>query len=115
MKDFHLEKFPVTSENGVEYLVIITRDKQYPMKVEVDLFEKKGKRNIFGKEKNRSLNVDAMGYGSLYNEKEWDYDYIAMAINEVKKYEQRIMNQIITNAKKAVNELKFQEWDGNAE
>lgn len=115
MTELYLEKFPVTSHNGMEYLVTVQEDRNDVRYVDVRLYEKIGKKNIFGKEKLRFLNRGFMGYGSLYDEKKWDYDYIAMATNEVKDYEQRIMNQINANAKKIANELKFQKWDGNIE
>ena len=112
MSKLYLEKFPITSKSGTEYLVIISEDPFYNDSVEVALYEKLNKKTIFGKEKIRALNREHGGFFPSYEESKWGYDYKAMAINEVKKFEESIKEKIEKNAKRLANELKFNDWDG---
>lgn len=113
MKDnFYLSKYPVTSESGREYRVDIYPD-IFDDYVVCIVYEPVEKRTIFGGKKVRFRAINYSGFlRALYDEKRWGYDYIAIAHNEIKEYEQTTRDELehVANRKEAVN--KFENWDG---
>lgn len=115
MSKMYLEKFPVTSDNGNEYLLII-RDSPVFIKAHVDvsLYKKVVKESILGNKKIRlqKLNVNTSGYGASYEEEEWNYDYKKMAINEVVGYENNLNKQDKHEIRQENSKASFHNWDG---
>ncbi len=109
-----LKKFPVVSKTNIEYLVEIYPVRQMEKAVEVCVYKTKKRQGWFGRVKvdATAINVDWAG-GEIYTENgEWDYDYKAMAINEIIKYENSIKEKIEHEAKRKEGVKMFEEWDG---
>jgi hypothetical protein len=105
MGEFYLEKYPVISENGDEYLVSVFQSIAYKH-VQAEIHVKR--KGLFGRKKFERVNW------SLYEEPEWKYDYRAIAMNEVKKYENRIERQRQHEINQKQGAKRFEEWDGRA-
>ena len=114
LSDLYLEKFPVVTETGNEYLAVIKESDMFDKTVEVFLIEQYEHKGLFGrvKTKYKQLNKHFIGGGRLYDEKSWEYDYKAMAINEAVEYEKRIKERSDHEANRKKGAKRFEEWDG---
>ncbi|KAA6472130.1 hypothetical protein [Bacillus swezeyi] len=109
MSQFHLFKYPVTSKEGNEYAVSIYDERYSSNTVRVSLYKKT--QGFFRKEKFKCL-TGSGNWAPCYDEKEWKYDYIAMAINEVIRYENSIKEKIEHENKRKVAFKMFEKWSG---
>ncbi|MFT0803340.1 hypothetical protein VSK91_21970 [Bacillus swezeyi] len=112
MSKFYLYKYPVTSVEGNEYAVSIYDEKYSSNSVRVSLYKKV--RGFFGKEKFKCL-TGSGNWAPCYDEKEWRYDYIEMAINEIIKYENSIKEKNEHENKRKVAFEMFEKWSGKEE
>ena len=115
MSKMYLEKFPVTYDNGNEYLLMIRNSPVFGKKyVDVSLYKKIVKESIFKNKKIKlqKLNVNGSGYGAQYEEKLWNYDYKEMAINEVIGYEIKLNEQKQHEINRENGKVQFENWDG---
>jgi hypothetical protein len=88
MSEFYLSKYPVVSDSGKEYRVDIYPDHLYARHVICGIFTVVEKRNIFGKERKKFRQLNNTNIGrTIYEEKKFNYDYIAIAREEIKAYE----------------------------
>lgn len=115
MSDFYLSKYPVVSESGKEYRVDVCPDHIYGNHVMCGIFEVQIRRNIFGvkREKLVQLNNTSM-FRDIYKEDDWNYDYTAVAKNEIKKYENRLEKEAEQARRRKDGVSKFNEWDGRS-
>lgn len=113
MSEFQLEKFPVVSENGNEYLVSVFQDTHWHKHVTARVYVKR--KGLFGRDKFVCIQGGNMFDRSVYDEEKWNYDYIAVAMNEVRKYENRIAREIQHEINRKEGAKRFEEWNGGAE
>lgn len=112
MSEFHLFKYPITSVEGNEYAVSIYEARYSADLVKVSLYKKV--RGIFGREKFKCL-TDSGNFAPCYDEKKWNYDYIAMAKNEVVLYEKSLREKVEHENKRKTAINKFEQWKGREE
>jgi len=114
MSKMYLAKFPVTYDNGNEYLSIIRDSPKSNRHVDVSLYKKVVKESIFENKKIKlqKLNVNGSGYGAQYEEELWNYDYKEMAINEVIGYEIKLNEQKQHEISREKSKVSFENWDG---
>lgn len=105
MSEFYLEKYPVISENGDEYLVSVFPTIAYKH-VNAEVYVKR--KGLFGRKKFMLVNW------SIYEESEWNYDYRAIAMNEIKKYENRVERQNQHEINRKQGAKRFEQWNGRA-
>ncbi len=115
LSDFQIEKFPVISEAGNEYLVKVNPARYSYGVVEISVYKTVEKRGLFGgtKIKYVAINEDVFGEGTYYPEMgEWNYDYRAMAINEIIGYENSVKERIKHEEDRMAAVRAFEEWNG---
>lgn len=105
-----MKKFPVISENGNEYLVRIHQGTLADGLLRVDVYQKRV--GLFGIRRNKKLNNRRCDY-SHYNEAKWEYDYIEMAQNAIRKVEYQVAESKRVVVLREYNAKKFEEWDGD--
>jgi hypothetical protein len=112
MGEFYLEKYPVMSANGNEYLVSVFQDHYAYKHVNAQVYIKR--KGLFGREKFVCVSGGNMFDRSIYLETEWNYDYKAIALNEVKKYENTLESQRLHELNRKEGAKRFEDWDGRA-
>lgn len=109
MSSLYLEKFPVISETGNEYLATVENVRNLERTVEITIYKPRTKKGIFGRSK---IICEPVG-GSCYQEDGgWNYDYKAMAINEIIRYENSVKNQVKHEDNRKEGVKQFEDWDG---
>lgn len=104
-----LSKFPVTSKNGIKYLVEITERVWDNYEVCVYL----RKTGLFGIKYNKLVNPTVIGHGGNWlSGNKFDYDFIEMAKYEIEKFENEVQAQITKDNLISINTAKFNAWDG---
>ncbi|MEH6941622.1 hypothetical protein [Bacillus sp. JJ722] len=110
MAELYLEKFPVVSSNGNEYLVNVYEDEFGFTRSEVYVRTK----GWFGREKFKHI-FGGMFEGGYYDLEKWDYDFVRIAKNTVYAYESKNAAKLLHEKRKAQGVAKFNEWDGECE
>jgi hypothetical protein len=114
-----LNKFPVTSSNGVDYLVEIEQHHHYKYIFTVTLFKKRIIK-LFNKEiniPNKMLYSKSFGLAThLYSFQDVKYllrlDYIEMTKMTIKEFEDKCMFQDEFGTTDINERLKFYGWNG---
>lgn len=103
-----MKKFPVISENGIEYLVEIrnTLFDYYAVSVYV-------KRKIFGITYNSHINFEELGGSPWYCGLKYDYNFVEMAREEIASIEAELAEDNRREKMRELGASKFEEWDGN--
>lgn len=109
MTKYYLSKYPVISEKGNLYRVDICEDRLFEDTVVCTLYKKE--RGIFGGTKWERLNGGSFNR-SCYCESSWEYDYVEIAKEEVKKYEKLVDTQKDSDRKRREGMKKFGDWGG---
>lgn len=104
-----MKKFPVTSEYGNEYEVQFYRDTTAFGGLQVEVYEHYIGR--FRKPRMKQVNRELSKH-SYYDEVAWNYDYVGMAKQEVRKYENSIAEKLLRKRLEAEGLEAFAEWDG---
>lgn len=105
-----LEKFPVISSNGNEYLVKVKECFLFVAHYEIRVYEKY--TGWFGRERYRLLNDDSMGFVRSYDARKYDFDLAKMAQYEVARMESEWEAQDLLEKNLLEAENKFKKWDG---
>lgn len=100
-----MNKYPVTSANGNEYLVEMNHGSLGIFFVDVCV----PYRGLFGRQKWEKVNGDYTNFTPSVH----DYDYVRIAKLAVEKYEGSTAKAIRVKALKAEGKRKFEEWDGD--
>ena len=103
MSNMYLKKYPVVSEDENEYLVTISDSVMFGFIRSAVFVREKG---WFGHCKFREVS------GGVYEAVEFDYDYVKIAKQAVKKYENRVKRELERERLKAQGIAKFDKWDG---
>jgi hypothetical protein len=110
MSEFYLEKYPVISSNGNEYSVTVSQDRYVNKRVTAQVFIIR--KGLFGRIRFVSVWGGDMFDRKLYNEDEWSYDYIAIALHAVRKYEDMLEDKRQHESDRSQGAKRFEDWDG---
>lgn len=100
-----LSKYPVVSSTGAEYLVNVYEDRFNTFVVEVFVPTKRWHKKM--------KRVSGGMCDGRYDGDDWNYNLIAMAKNQIKKYEDEVEKTLLRN-KTIEREIElFANWDGN--
>lgn len=104
-----LRKFPVTSKNGVEYLVKIkpTYLEHFAIGVYVEM------TGLFGRKRMKLVNGDNLEGAPWYFGPKHNYDFIKMAKAEIERIENEAQEELARKEAIKANIAKFNEWDGD--
>ncbi|MEK0286510.1 hypothetical protein [Caldifermentibacillus hisashii] len=116
MGDFYLMKYPVISKSDRKYRVDVREDIIYRGHVMCGIFKPFEKRTIFGNKKVvfKKLNNTSI-FRNVYNEEKWGYDYIAIALREIEKYEKSVQDALKCERNRSEGARKFEEWSGETQ
>lgn len=105
-----LSKFPVTSKNGIEYLVEIKERVWDQYEVSVYL----RKTGLFGIKYHKLVNPTIIGSGGNWlTGSKYNYDFVEMAKSEIESFENEVQANIDRENLVSANAAKFNEWDGD--
>lgn len=102
MPRIDMDKFPVVSEYGNEYHVSMWENSWGFLDVKIYV-ETKG---LFGRRKLKDV------YGRAYDAKSWNYDFVSIAKNAVRKYEDECGKDAEELRLRREGIAVFYEWDG---
>lgn len=103
-----MKKFPVISENGIEYLVEIRNPLFDYFAVRVFI-----KKTIFGITYNSLINGEEIGGTPWYSGNKYDFNYVEMAKDEIVRIETVDAEIERRELLRKLGASKFEEWDGN--
>lgn len=106
-----MKKFPVTSEQGNEYLVEIRECYFSESGYEVRVYEQY--TGWFGKQRFRFLNENFMGSARYYRIEEFDFNLAKMAKHEIARMEAKWEAVRQLRQKKLEAQQKFEDWNGD--
>lgn len=106
-----LSKFPVTSENGNIYRVDIDTHDFPNTEYYVTLY--KEERTWRNKIKFKRVAGGEYDYGNRYNIRDWNYDFIKMAMHKIKQFEDSLETARKYNLKINESTRAFEKWDGD--
>lgn len=110
LKNYKLEKFPVVSSEGNEFLIAIKPCNIFVDVADVEVFSIITKRGLFGRERKKLRSVGKY----VYDEISYEYDYVFMAKRSVEKVEERLRKEREDEIMRVSAIKRFESWDGKA-